>query len=327
MDVIKTFKDTSIDKVNFPTLAAFIPILNEKKAEIEKVEKKEFKYGQRYRHNLDVYYPPSSSVTTTPNGKLPVLFFIYGGGYNTGARQFQEPYEMGYRALGAFFAQRGFATVIPDYRLVPEVKYPAASEDIRDALVWVSQNAPAIAAGADFASSCALEPDPEYMFVMGHSAGAAHTMVMALHAGIRGSVPRLRGLVLSGGPWFFSVDGEKFTTEGPVKFYFGAGEVQRQREPRALWKELEDEDVRGLPDVLLMQAENEPGWLKEQTREIMAREIGERLRGVGREMREMLIAKGHNHVSVNWVLGTGDEVGERWGYDVVEWIKQRIVPQ
>ncbi|KAF8840100.1 alpha/beta-hydrolase, partial [Paxillus ammoniavirescens] len=270
MDVIKNFKDTSIDKINFPTLAAFIPILDEKKAEIEKIEKKEFKYGKGYRHNLDVYYPPTSSVTKTPNGKLPVLFFIYGGGYNTGSRQFQEPYEMGYRALGSFFAQRGFTTVIPDYRLVPEVKFPDASKDIRDAIVWVSQNTAAIAAAASSGSSSTLEPDLAYMFVMGHSAGAAHTMVMAMHKEFRGTVPPLRGIVLSGGPWFFSVDGEKFTTEGPVKFYFGKAELQREREPRALWKELADEDVLAMPDVLLVQAENEPGWLKEQTREMMA---------------------------------------------------------
>ncbi|KIJ09579.1 hypothetical protein PAXINDRAFT_119886 [Paxillus involutus ATCC 200175] len=140
---------------------------------------------------------------------------------------------MGYRALGSFFAQRGFTTVIPDYRLVPEVKFPDASKDIRDAIVWVSQNTAAIATAASSASSSTLEPDPGYMFVMGHSAGTAHTMVMSMHKEFRGTVPPLRGL-LSGRGW----------GEGPVKFYFGTEKVQREREPCAPWKGLADEGMR-----------------------------------------------------------------------------------
>ncbi|KIK72895.1 hypothetical protein PAXRUDRAFT_796883 [Paxillus rubicundulus Ve08.2h10] len=119
---------------------------------------------------------------------------------------------MGYRTLGTFFTQHGFMTVIPNCRLVPEVKFPEASEDIRDAIVWVSQNMAAITAAMSM-----LAPDP--------ASGAAHMMVMTMHEKLRGTVPPLHGLVLSGGPWFFGVDGEKFTTEGPVKFYFGSAEL------------------------------------------------------------------------------------------------------
>ncbi|KAF9240843.1 Alpha/Beta hydrolase protein [Melanogaster broomeanus] len=321
MDLIKAIKETHLDRVNLPTLGALIPILNERKAEIEKIERREFKYGQRHRHNralastsvltrsphppqLDVYYPPTSAVTkatTTPNGKLPILVFIYGGSYNTGARQFPEPYEMGYRALGSFFAQRGFATVIPDYRLVPEVRFPAASEDVRDALVWVAQNAPAIAAAASGPASSTLEPDPAHMFVMGHSAGA----------GARdGDDDRRWGEVHDGGP-------------GQVLFRHGRA-AAGERATGAVEEAHRRRRSGRCPVFCSCRRRNEPGWLKEQTRELMAKEIRERLESVGRETREMLIARGHNHVSVNWMLGTGDEEGEKWGYDVVDWIKERI---
>ncbi|KIK72776.1 hypothetical protein PAXRUDRAFT_21593 [Paxillus rubicundulus Ve08.2h10] len=110
MDVIKKFKNTIINRINFPSMC-WLPVIHseskadlDKKADVEKIEKKEFKYGQWYRHKLDVYYPPASSVTKTPSGKLPVLFFIYGGGYHTGSWQFQEVYKMGYQVLGTFFA-------------------------------------------------------------------------------------------------------------------------------------------------------------------------------------------------------------------------------
>ncbi|KAG6372056.1 alpha beta hydrolase domain-containing protein [Boletus reticuloceps] len=333
MDVIKEFQDTTIEKINMPTLAAFIPVLNEKKAEIDKIERKEFQYGQKNRHYLDVYYPPTTCALSTSNGKLPVLFFIYGGGYNTGSRRLPEPYEMGYRALGSSFAARGFLTVIPDYRLVPEVRFPSASEDLRDALLWVAGHAAEVAGEAKEPESARTELDPGCVFMLAHSAGAAHTLVLHLYPPLRASLAekaaevglRVRGLVLNGSPWYFGVRGEKFTTTGPVKFYFGGEAQQKEREPGALWAALGEEDVRGLPEVLLLQAEREPDWLKVETKEIMNKEIREKLGVVGRELEETYIAAGHNHVSMNWVLGTGDAEGEKWGDDVVEWIKARLV--
>lgn len=278
---------------------------------------------------LDVYYPPAASALSTPNGKLPVLFFIYGGGYNTGSRRFPEPYEMGYRALGSFFATRGFLTVIPDYRLVPEVRFPAASEDIRDALLWVAGHAAEVAGAATDSKSARTALDPENVFILGHSAGAAHTLVLHLYPPLRASLMekgmRVRGLVLSGCSWYFGVRGESFATGGPVKFYFGGEAEQKEREPRALWAALSEEDVRAFPEVFLLQAEREPDWLRIETKEVMEKEIKARLQSVGRELKETYVAAGHNHVSVNWALGTGDKEGEKWGCDVAEWVQATFV--
>ena len=239
---------------------------------------------------------------------------------------------MGYRALGAFFAARGFLTVIPDYRLVPEVRFPVASEDIRDALLWIGGHAAEVAGGATNPESARTALDPGYVFMLAHSAGAAHTLVLHLYAPLRKSLGerademglRVRGVVLSGSPWYFSVRGESFVTTGPVKFYFGGAAEQKEREPRGLWAALEEEDVRGLPDVLLIQAEREPDWLKEETRETMEKEMKDKLAKVGRALEETYIAVGHNHVSVNWGLSTGDEEAEKWGNHVVAWIKAKL---
>lgn len=279
-----------------------------------------------------MYYPPAGSALSTPNGKLPVLFFIYGGGYNDGSRRFPEPYDIGYRALASFFATRGFLTVIPDYRLVPEVRFPAASEDVRDALVWIAAHAAEVKDGATNPQSTRVAIDPGYVFILGHSAGAAHTLVLHLYPPLRASLAegaaevglKVRGLVLSGSPWCFNVRGESFVTTGPVKFYFGGAEEQKEREPRGLWAALEEEGVRALPDVLLLQAEREPDWLKVDTREAMEKEIREGLEKVGRKLEKTYIAGGHNHVSMNWALSTGDEKGEKWGHNVVAWMKARL---
>lgn len=239
---------------------------------------------------------------------------------------------MGYRALGSFFAARGFLTVIPDYRLVPEVRFPLASEDLRDALLWVAGHAAEVAGATTDPASARTALDPGCVFILGHSAGAVHTLVLHLYPPLRASLAeraaevglRVRGLVLSGSAWHFGVGGETFATGGPTKFYFGEEAQQKEREPRGLWAALGEEDVRAFPEVMLVQAEREPDWLRVETREIMEKEVGDKLRVVGRELKEMYVAAGHNHVSVNWVLGTGDEEGEKWGYDVVEWIKARF---
>ncbi|EIW77993.1 alpha beta hydrolase domain-containing protein [Coniophora puteana RWD-64-598 SS2] len=317
MDLVAKNEETDIAKITLYTFSAFVPILEERKEEIFKIERKTFKYGTKNRHHLDVYYPPNPSKTA--NGKTPILFFIYGGGFNNGSRQLPEPYSMGYRALGAFFANRGFLVVVPDYRLVPEVRYPAASQDIRDALVWVSDNTAALvdpAAGGLTAPG--VEPDAEYVFVLSHSAGSVHTKVMALHPDIRGTLPSgIRGYLWSAGAWYIDVQGESFTKEGPPRFYFGTPEQQREREPRALWKNLNEEEVQAFPEVVLVHAEREPQWLLD-TEVVMAKDLEERL---GKPVKK-IVSKGHNHISPNWALSSGQ--GEEWGYEVSEWIHERI---
>jgi len=282
---------------------------------------------------LDVYYPPAVSALSTPNRKLPVLFFIYGGGYSTGWKRYAEPYEMGYRSVGAFFAKRGFLTVIPDYRLSPNVQFPAASEDVHDALLWVAEHATEVAAAAIDPASTRAELDLDCAFIMGHSAGSAHTLTLFSHPPSRASFDeraaevglRVRALVMNGTPFYFDVPGETYTISGPVYYYyFEDKEQQKEKDPRGLWANLGEEYVRTFPEVFLVQGEWEPEWLRFEVREVMENEMREKFRAVGRDLQKTYVAAGHNHISTNWALSTGDEEGEKWGYGVAEWIKARI---
>ena len=65
-----------------------------------------------------------------------------------------------YLNFGAFFAKLGFVTVVPDYRLVPDVQFPTGTEDVRDALIYVLQNV--------------TEADTNRVYLLGHSAGSVH---------------------------------------------------------------------------------------------------------------------------------------------------------
>jgi acetyl esterase/lipase len=82
--------------------------------------------------------------------------------------------------------------VIPDYRLVPEVRYPAFLEDGAAAVRWVRTN---IAAHGG---------DPDRLVLAGHSAGAYNAAMLALDPRWLGADrAAVRGLVGLAGPYDF----------------------------------------------------------------------------------------------------------------------------
>lgn len=112
-------------------------------------------YGPDERHRLDVYLPEQTA------NRAPVMVFLYGGGWNNGERS-------DYGFVGRAFAAQGFVTVIPNYRLVPQVRFPAFVDDGALALRWVRDH---IASYGGDAAGIALS---------GHSAGAYNAMMLAL---------------------------------------------------------------------------------------------------------------------------------------------------
>lgn len=138
-------------------------------------------YGEGRRRTLDVYVP-----RRTP---APVVVFFYGGGWDTGAKA-------DYAFVGKALASKGYVAVIPDYRLYPEVRYPAFLEDGARAVAWAKAHA------RDYGG------DPGRMVLMGHSAGAYNAAMLALDPRWLEAVgldPRkdIRGMVGLAGPYDF----------------------------------------------------------------------------------------------------------------------------
>jgi acetyl esterase/lipase len=113
-------------------------------------------YGPGPRGRLDIYRPRGEA----PGGH-PVVVFYYGGSWNSGERGL-------YSFLGAAMAEQGYVTVVPDYRLYPEVRFPDFLKDNAEALQWVARNA------------AAHGGDPGRLALMGHSAGAYNAMMLGL---------------------------------------------------------------------------------------------------------------------------------------------------
>ncbi len=117
-------------------------------------------YGAGPRRRLDVYLPQAAAQSPPHVPGRPIVVFWYGGSFDHGRKT-------NYRFVGAALAEAGFVAVLPDYRLYPEVKFPAFVEDGAAALAWVAGHA------------AELGGDPRRIYVAGHSAGAHIAAMLA----------------------------------------------------------------------------------------------------------------------------------------------------
>ena len=122
---------TAIPDIISSTTKIYQPLLIEKANDILSTKKETFSYGPTPRQVLDIYYPSEEKISPSP-----VLLFFYGGGLVRGDRILSVVNGLLYTNLGHFFSKLGYVTVIPDYRLVPEAKYPSGGEDVLAALEW-----------------------------------------------------------------------------------------------------------------------------------------------------------------------------------------------
>ena len=117
--------------------------------------KQNIPYAPGPRHGLDVYQPAG------PGTKRPVAVFFYGGSWEDGNKS-------DYRFVGAALANRGILTIIPDYRVYPQVRFPAFLKDGAQAVRWARGHA------AEFGG------DPDRIVLVGHSAGAHIAAMLTL---------------------------------------------------------------------------------------------------------------------------------------------------
>ncbi|MEO7247122.1 MAG: alpha/beta hydrolase [Novosphingobium sp.] len=115
------------------------------------------RYEPGPRGLLDVWTKPS------PKGEpaKPVLVFFFGGGWANGSR-------LDYGFVARAYAARGYVVVLPDYRLVPEVRFPSFVQDAAAAVRWTRDNIATYGGDAD------------RIVVAGHSAGGYLAVMLAL---------------------------------------------------------------------------------------------------------------------------------------------------
>ena len=140
----------------------------------------DIRFGPNPKNLLDLYAPRRG-------GLWPMLVFVHGGGWDSGDRR-----EYGF--VGRALAARGFLVACADYRVFPEVVYPAFVEDLAAAASWLAAHA-AQDGG-----------DPQRLVLVGHSAGAYNAVAFALQPGRYGALAlagRIKAVVGLSGPYDF----------------------------------------------------------------------------------------------------------------------------
>jgi acetyl esterase/lipase len=139
-------------------------------------------YGPTSRQVLDIYVPTKRSTD------MPVVIFYYGGSWDSGSKK-------DYLFAAEAFAASGFVTVVPDYRVYPEVKFPALMDDPVQAAKWVVDHIQKFGG------------DPRRVYLAGHSAGAHLAVMMSVNpyylnqVGLRPA--DFRGTIGLAGPYDF----------------------------------------------------------------------------------------------------------------------------
>jgi len=94
---------------------------------VEVIHNIEYRRTGNLKHRLDIYRPVDRS------GPLPVVMYIHGGGFHLLSKDTHW-------LMGLAFARAGYLVFNVDYRLAPKHPFPAAVEDVCDALCWIAEH-------------------------------------------------------------------------------------------------------------------------------------------------------------------------------------------
>lgn len=232
----------------------------------------EFRGSDGHQVPVRIYHPASG-----PDDRGRVVLYFHGGGWIMGDLDTHDG------LCGAICEQMGMTLVAVDYRLAPEHPFPAALDDCRDAIRWVSGSPEALgqaasglilagdSAGGNLAASCALH-------------GAASLPVLALW-----TIYASFDMEAEGGSLDEFAEGHLLSAEMVSAFrqaYFA--DASHRRSPQA--SPLVAADLSHLPPSLIFANECDP--LRDQSRDFAARLCRA---GVPVRYRE---ARGHVHGSL-----------------------------
>jgi len=121
---------------------------------------RDHRYGPDERNRLDIF-----SKGTPQN--VPVLVYVHGGGFTMGDKT--SPGSPFYDNVGQWAAQQGWIGVTLTYRLAPSSRWPSGPQDMALAVRWLREHVQEHGG------------DPQRIFLLGQSAGAAHVGAYVAH--------------------------------------------------------------------------------------------------------------------------------------------------
>jgi acetyl esterase len=235
-------------------------------------------YGDDPRQRLDVFATPGGT------GK-PVVLFVHGGAFVDGERNRSSEV---YSNVLYYFARHGCVGINIEYRLAPEHRFPAGAEDVALALRWAVAHVEAFG-GA-----------PDSVFLMGHSAGAAHVASYAYDLRFRDTSHRnVAGVIVVSGR--VRADNSKWNPNArKVEAYYG--------EDASVYDDVSPVThiAADSPPTFIAFAEYENPLI-----DVYCLELAYRLAHTLRRAPPVMRLAGHNHTSVIAHVNTAeDRLGE-----------------
>ncbi len=260
------------------TQSIYRPLLDHQRRDGVEVQR-DLRYGEDSRHVLDVYRPSRPEAAARA-----VMVFLHGGGFVRGDKSDREN-------VGQRFAREGFLVLVANYRLAPAHRWPAGAQDVIAIYQWALAHAPQ------------LGGDPQRIFLVGESAGAAHvataTLVSRFHP--PGGLAIAGAVLISG---VYNVHLEKL-----ARNQFGVLSPDPRNEPYYgsnfdHYKSMSTIELIDAPatPLLITYAELDLVQMQVQAGELFARLVTQH----GFEP-QLKVIRGHNHLTQTYSVNTGDE--------------------
>jgi len=305
---------TAIPDILPPTFKIFAPHLVKNKDAILATASSTVSYGDHPRQTMDIYKGSSSDTS-------PILVFLHGGGFVRGDKiSPQVPHGLVHHNLGSYFSSKGLTTIIPNYRRVnsetggEDAVYPSGGEDVSLILKWLEKYSPG---------------NKRDVYLMGNSAGGVHTSTFLLdpifleqrksyQSGEKSIM--LKGAIEIAVPFHFE-NAAAGRSEMLEKYYGDAADIKAHSAYgllEAISKSGKSREEVAVPKVLALLGEFDS---TDEIGEPMLDFLALWKKTWGDDGITFDTMEGHNHISPPLSIMSGDVKGEKWGEDVVEWIK------
>ncbi|MGZ5810939.1 MAG: alpha/beta hydrolase [Rhizomicrobium sp.] len=233
-------------------------------------------YGPHERQAFELFHPAASDSAPRPG-----LIFVHGGAFTEGSRHRSEEI---YANVLFYFARHGVVGINAGYRLAPDARYPEATRDIASVVQWMRTNAGR------------LNIDASRIFLMGHSAGAAHVGSYAYdkrHQPANGH--GLAGALIISGRVRADVRADNPNARRVAEYYGSDSSVYDDLSP------VSRVDKNSLPTFIAC-AEFENPLI-----DVYCLELAYRLASAKGRAPPLVWLKGHNHTSIIGQFNTAEE--------------------
>lgn len=238
---------------------------------------RDVQYGANERHRMDIFTPAGGF-----EAQRPLLLFVHGGGFIAGDKHSEgSPF---YSNVGDWAVRNGCNGITMTYRLAPQHSWPAALEDIHQVFRFLGHTGQAHGV------------DPACVFLMGHSAGAAHAASYVAHPELHAPLGHdLCGLVLLSGLYDFTS-----MEVGPMERAY-IGDDSARYEARSSLTGL----VKSHVPLLVSIAEYDPPVFEQQGLQLLTA-----YQKCHQHLPHFVYATGQSHLSMALALGLdGDLLG------------------